>query len=250
MKAALEPYKTADGGYGYALEPDGRGPTSQPPHIWTALEALEDVGLDRPARAGPPGDDHGAPTAACPWPPPSMEPGRARRGGRSATEGTLLATALLYRAALRARRAPVAGPGRDVLLERGRRDRQDAPVRGRGRDHVPGRRVRPPAGRGGGGAARAARARAGPRRHSSPRATRAGEIHHPHDFASHAGQPRARRGSATRSSSLARPARVAPDGARRLAHHVGRLDARDRDRVERAGDDRRAEDAASLRAAV
>ncbi len=42
--AALEPYKTPDGGYGYALEPDGRGPTSQPPHIWTALEALEDAG--------------------------------------------------------------------------------------------------------------------------------------------------------------------------------------------------------------
>ena len=30
VRAALEPYKTADGGYGYALEPDGRGPTSQP----------------------------------------------------------------------------------------------------------------------------------------------------------------------------------------------------------------------------
>ena len=49
-KAALEPYKTADGGYGYALEPDGRGPTSQPPHIWTALEALEDDRA-RPTRA-------------------------------------------------------------------------------------------------------------------------------------------------------------------------------------------------------
>ena len=41
---AVKPYKTPDGGYGYALEPDGRGPTSQPPHIWTALEALEDAG--------------------------------------------------------------------------------------------------------------------------------------------------------------------------------------------------------------
>ncbi|HEV7492271.1 MAG TPA: hypothetical protein VGO10_00715, partial [Baekduia sp.] len=44
VAAALEPYRTPDGGYGYALEPDGRGPTSQPPHIWTALEALHDVG--------------------------------------------------------------------------------------------------------------------------------------------------------------------------------------------------------------
>ena len=51
VEAALAPYRTADGGYGYALEPDGRGPTSQPPHIWTALEALEDAGLDRPGRA-------------------------------------------------------------------------------------------------------------------------------------------------------------------------------------------------------
>src|SRR4051794_41984218 len=44
VKAALAPYKTADGGYAYALEPDGRGPTSQPPHIWTALEVLEEIG--------------------------------------------------------------------------------------------------------------------------------------------------------------------------------------------------------------
>ena len=51
VKAALAPYKTPDGGYGYALEPDGRGPTSQPPHIWTALEALEDAGSTDPRRA-------------------------------------------------------------------------------------------------------------------------------------------------------------------------------------------------------
>ncbi len=41
---ALAPYRTADGGYGYALEPDGRGPTSQPPHVWTALGVLEEIG--------------------------------------------------------------------------------------------------------------------------------------------------------------------------------------------------------------
>lgn len=48
VAAALRPYETADGGYGYALEPDGRGPTSQPPHIWTALEVLEEIGATDP----------------------------------------------------------------------------------------------------------------------------------------------------------------------------------------------------------
>ena len=58
--AALEPYKTPDGGYGYALEPDGRGPTSQPPHIWTALEALEDAGTTDPRVCDHLDDDHRA----------------------------------------------------------------------------------------------------------------------------------------------------------------------------------------------
>ena len=40
---ALDPYRTQDGGFAFALEPDGRGPTSQPPHIWQALEVLEEL---------------------------------------------------------------------------------------------------------------------------------------------------------------------------------------------------------------
>ena len=47
--AALAPYRTADGGYGYALEPDRRGPMSQPPHICAALEVLGELDAVDPA---------------------------------------------------------------------------------------------------------------------------------------------------------------------------------------------------------
>src|SRR5215213_5248178 len=95
VKAALEPYKTADGGYGYALEPDGRGPTSQPPHIWTALEALEDAGSTDPAVCDHlmsiTATDGGVPVAL-----PSLEAWPHAPWWSIGTEGTLLATALLY----------------------------------------------------------------------------------------------------------------------------------------------------------
>ncbi|HEX3778061.1 MAG TPA: hypothetical protein VHX38_00200 [Pseudonocardiaceae bacterium] len=41
--AALSAYATQDGGYGYALEPDGRGPASQPLHVDLALRVLVEV---------------------------------------------------------------------------------------------------------------------------------------------------------------------------------------------------------------
>jgi hypothetical protein len=44
VRDAVLSYRTADGGFGYALEPDGRGPTSQPPHVYTALQILEEAG--------------------------------------------------------------------------------------------------------------------------------------------------------------------------------------------------------------
>jgi hypothetical protein len=95
IKAALEPYKTADGGYGYALEPDGRGPTSQPPHIWTALEVLEELGETDAGIA-----DHiqslTAPDGGVPVALPSLEPWPRAPWWGVGTEGTLLATALLY----------------------------------------------------------------------------------------------------------------------------------------------------------
>jgi hypothetical protein len=95
IKAALEPYKTADGGYGYALEPDGRGPTSQPPHIWTALEVLEEIGETDDAI----GDHIASLTAAdggVPVALPSMERWAHAPWWGIGTDGTLLATALLY----------------------------------------------------------------------------------------------------------------------------------------------------------
>jgi hypothetical protein len=44
VRDAVLSYRTADGGFGYALEADGRGPTSQPPHVYTALQILEEAG--------------------------------------------------------------------------------------------------------------------------------------------------------------------------------------------------------------
>jgi hypothetical protein len=91
VRAALEGYRTPDGGYGYALEPDGRGPTSQPPHIWTALEALEDAGLtdagvcDHLAAIG-----DGIPVALR-----SLEPWPRAPWWGIGDSGTLLATSLL-----------------------------------------------------------------------------------------------------------------------------------------------------------
>jgi hypothetical protein len=41
--AALAAYATPDGGYGYALEPDGRGPVSQPLHADLALGVLTET---------------------------------------------------------------------------------------------------------------------------------------------------------------------------------------------------------------
>jgi hypothetical protein len=44
VRDAVLNYRTADGGFGYALEPDGRGPLSQPPHVYMALQLLEEAG--------------------------------------------------------------------------------------------------------------------------------------------------------------------------------------------------------------
>ena len=41
---ALRPYQNPDGGFGNALEPDLRGPVSQPVPTWTALCVLDEVG--------------------------------------------------------------------------------------------------------------------------------------------------------------------------------------------------------------
>ncbi|MFJ4876125.1 hypothetical protein ACIP93_13030 [Streptomyces sp. NPDC088745] len=44
VEAALHAYLGEDGGFGHALEPDLRGPVSQPPHTAHALRVLESIG--------------------------------------------------------------------------------------------------------------------------------------------------------------------------------------------------------------
>ncbi|MEU2181292.1 hypothetical protein [Streptomyces thermolilacinus] len=44
VEAALAPYANEDGGYGHALEPDVRGPVSQPLHTAHALRVLDSIG--------------------------------------------------------------------------------------------------------------------------------------------------------------------------------------------------------------
>ena len=44
VAAAVLAYRNDDGGFGHALEPDGRGPESQPLHTYTALSLLEEAG--------------------------------------------------------------------------------------------------------------------------------------------------------------------------------------------------------------
>ncbi|PPS90043.1 hypothetical protein [Streptomyces sp. MH60] len=44
VETALEAYRNEDGGYGHALEPDLRGPASQPLHTACALRVLDAVG--------------------------------------------------------------------------------------------------------------------------------------------------------------------------------------------------------------
>ncbi|MFJ8228344.1 hypothetical protein ACIQ9E_00100 [Streptomyces sp. NPDC094448] len=44
VDAALSPYLNEDGGYGHALEPDLRGPVSQPLHTAHALRVLDSIG--------------------------------------------------------------------------------------------------------------------------------------------------------------------------------------------------------------
>ncbi|MFD8913355.1 hypothetical protein [Streptomyces sp. NPDC059575] len=44
VEAALDAYRNDDGGYGHALEPDLRGPVSQPLHTARALHVLDAVG--------------------------------------------------------------------------------------------------------------------------------------------------------------------------------------------------------------
>jgi hypothetical protein len=89
---ALDAYRNPDGGYGYALEPDGRGPTSQPPHIWQALEVLEELDQIDPAIC-----DHlqtiTNPDGGIPLALPSLEPYPRAPWWRIDPESSLIPTA-------------------------------------------------------------------------------------------------------------------------------------------------------------
>ena len=243
IKAALEPYKTADGGYGYALEPDGRGPTSQPPHIWTALEVLEELGETDPAIADHlqtlTAPDGGVPVAL---PTPRAVAARAVVGHRHRGDAARDRAALLAPR----RRAPVEDERRGVLLDRDRGDREDPPVRGRVRDHVPGRGAGPPA-RGEEAERLGTLVREQQLVGTQPEGYSPGEIHHPHNFAkSPKSLARAWFTDSEIEASLDHLESEQRDhGGWEItwAHWI----ARDRDRVERPGDDRRPEDPQGVR---
>lgn len=99
VHTALEAYRCSDGGYGYGLEPDARGPISQPLQTWTALTILDEIGrcaedapaicdhlatITRPDGGVPGGDVRLGDYPHAPWIPVVEEP-----------EGSLLSTALL-----------------------------------------------------------------------------------------------------------------------------------------------------------
>jgi hypothetical protein len=96
VRDAVLSYRTADGGFGYALEPDGRGPVSQPPHVYLALQLLEEAGgvgeeLAREVADHLQGmtlDDGGVPLAL-----PSLEAYPHAPWWSTAPEGSLIATA-------------------------------------------------------------------------------------------------------------------------------------------------------------
>jgi hypothetical protein len=92
VREALSTYATPDGGYAYALEPDGRGPTSQPPHIWQALEVLEELDAVDPAIC-----DHlqtmTNPDGGLPLALPTLEPYPRAPWWRIDPESSLIATA-------------------------------------------------------------------------------------------------------------------------------------------------------------
>lgn len=51
VRAAIRAYRRDDGGYGYGLDPDGRGPVSQPGHVLFALRVQDEAGQLVPSTA-------------------------------------------------------------------------------------------------------------------------------------------------------------------------------------------------------
>ena len=176
---------------------------------------------------------------------------RARRGGASGPRARCSPPRCSIAPLPRRVDAPWLDGRRGVLLARGRRDRA-RPTRTRSRRRSCSSTPRRTATAREAAAERlgAARARAGPRRHAA-RGLLAGRDPPPARLRPAPGHARARVVQRRRDRGRARPPRRREQREHGGWHdHVGDLDARDRDRVERAGDDRGAEDPARLRTRV
>jgi hypothetical protein len=112
--AALAAYQNPDGGFGNALEPDLRGPGSQPEPVEVAFWVLDEVGaMDGPMVA-----------AACDWlATVTTVADRARPAGRAGADGGHRRPA-----AQAPGRPPVAGGGDRLLLAGDRRHDRDQPL--------------------------------------------------------------------------------------------------------------------------
>jgi hypothetical protein len=96
VRDAVLSYRTADGGFGYALEPDGRGPVSQPPHVYVALQILEEAGGIDPELAREVCDhlqSVAAPDGGVPLSLPSLAPYPHAPWWEQGPDGSLIATA-------------------------------------------------------------------------------------------------------------------------------------------------------------
>jgi hypothetical protein len=96
VRDAVLSHRTDDGGFGYALEPDGRGPVSQPPHVYVALQILEEAGGIEPELAREVADHLqtiATPGGGVPLSLPSLAPYPHAPWWEQGPEGSLLATA-------------------------------------------------------------------------------------------------------------------------------------------------------------
>jgi hypothetical protein len=104
VRDAVLSYRTPDGGFGYALEPDGRGPVSQPPHVYTALQVLEEAGGVDPGLAREVCDHLAAvsaPDGGVPLALPTLDAYPHAPWWRAEAQGSLVATALSLAVLLR-----------------------------------------------------------------------------------------------------------------------------------------------------
>ncbi|MBC2876818.1 MULTISPECIES: hypothetical protein [Streptomyces] len=111
VEAALTAYRGDDGGYGHALDPDLRGPVSQPHHTVHALRVLDEIGRcgDRRAEAvcrfltaisTPDGALPALHPASAGWPAAPWHPAAGARAGTGSLLTTGPVVGLLHRNAV------------------------------------------------------------------------------------------------------------------------------------------------------